>query len=91
MNEAQIRKTANLECVRASPGIQRRAFQNWLSRAADLAKYPYIIFVHCDKDKLASWTDMVLLADTISALGGNVLFCTLVSPITISIRSFGTC
>ena len=76
MDEAQIRKTANLDCVRASPGIQKKAFLNWLARAPELTKVPYILFVHCDRDALASYSDMRLLADTISEHGGNVLFCT---------------
>ena len=75
MDEAQIRETSNLDCVRADPGIQKRVFSNWLQRAPDLAKYPLIICVHCEGDKLASYSDMVLLSDTIISHGGNVMFC----------------
>ena len=74
MDEAQVRKTDGLDCVKANPGIQKRVFANWLKRAPDLAKYPLIVIIHCLEDKLASFSDMVLLADTIESHGGNVIF-----------------
>ena len=74
MDEAQIRITNDFDCVRANPGIQKRTFASWLERAPELAKYPLIIFLHCEGDKLSSYPDMVLLSDTIIAHGGNVIF-----------------
>ena len=61
MDAAQIRKTDNLDCVKADPGIQSRVFASWIARAPDLAKYPLIIILHCIDDKLASFSDMALL------------------------------